>query len=99
MILDRNLIGYLGRRTSSLTRAVSPRRSSAIRARDSARRCYGEGHLDYAVSLSNLAMVYRRTGEYTLADSLYLQAIEISHGSGRELPRTRRRFAQPNIAL
>ena len=59
-------------------RATTPRPcpSAARRWRSTARRL-GEGHPDYAVSLNNLADLYRAKGDYAAAEPLYRQAMEI----------------------
>ncbi|NJO17987.1 MAG: tetratricopeptide repeat protein [Thioploca sp.] len=37
----------------------------------------GENHSDYAISLNNLALLYKSMGNYTRAEPLYQQALEI----------------------
>lgn len=51
---------------------------------DLARRQVGEEHLDYAQSLSNLAIIRQALGEFAEAESLYRQAWQIVRGTRHE---------------
>ncbi|MFL5587294.1 MAG: tetratricopeptide repeat protein [Ktedonobacteraceae bacterium] len=49
----------------------------ATRVCATARQRLGEDHPDYATSLNNLATLYRAIGDYTQAETLYLEALTI----------------------
>jgi CHAT domain-containing protein/tetratricopeptide (TPR) repeat protein len=54
----------------------------AIRARDLARRTYGQGHPRHIDSLKNLAMLYQAIGDYGAAEPLYREAMEFDRAIG-----------------
>jgi tetratricopeptide (TPR) repeat protein len=53
------------------------------------KRLLGEEHPDVALSLNNLALLYKSQGHYAEAEPLYMQALEITERSlGANHPNT-----------
>jgi tetratricopeptide (TPR) repeat protein len=50
------------------------------------RAALGEHHPDYALSLNNLAGLYRATGRYAEAEPLFREAVTVFRALGREHP-------------
>ena len=48
-----------------------------LQAKDIRKKLFGEQHLDYAISLNNLAELYSQKGQFEKAEPLYKQANEI----------------------
>lgn len=69
--LNNQVLTYLG--NGEYANALS----SALRAREVARKQFGENHADYSASLHNLASAHKKLGEFTPAEILYWEALKI----------------------
>jgi len=69
--LNNQVLTYLG--NGEYANALS----SALRAREVARKQFGENNADYSASLHNLASAHKKLGEFTPAEILYWEALKI----------------------
>jgi CHAT domain-containing protein len=69
--LNNQVLTYLG--NGEYVNALS----AALRAREVAKKQFGENNADYSASLHNLASAHKKLGEFTPAEILYWEALKI----------------------
>jgi CHAT domain-containing protein len=69
--LNNQVLTYLG--NGDYANALS----SALQAREVAKKQFGENNADYSASLHNLASAHKKLGEFTPAEILYWEALKI----------------------